>query len=104
MQERLTPGSFRTFHDVRYRFGSYAAAMEREASATTRLTFASPSSAQSLAIRCRDVAMRCLKATARCYVESAVYGPYWIDPSPLTILDERADALRDNRQLTEEES
>lgn len=78
--------------------------MERDSSATTHLTFASPSPTQSLAIRCRGVAMRCLKTIARCYVESAVYGPFWIDPSPLAIVDERADAPRDNKQLSEEES
>ncbi len=68
----------------RSRRGSYAAGMERNASATNYLTLA-----QSLAARppvatiCGTFALRWLKAIARGYVESAVYNPYWIGAGPV---------------------
>lgn len=59
--------------------GSYAAGMETNASVTNFLTLAQPSAARpSVARICGTLALRCLKAIARDYVESAHYNPYWI--------------------------
>ena len=64
------------FHD---RSGSYAAGMERNASATNFRTLAQPTAARlSVARTCLTFALQCLKTIARGYVESAYYNPYWI--------------------------
>ena len=53
--------------------------MERNASATNYLALAHPSAAgASVARTCFTFALRCLKAIARSYVESAYYNPCWI--------------------------
>lgn len=68
----------------RARRPSYAVGMERNASATSLLTLAQPSPARpSVARIFGTFALRCLKAIARGYVESAVYYPYWIGAGPL---------------------
>lgn len=60
--------------------GSYAAGMETNASVTNFLTLApQPSAARpSVARICGTLALRCVKAIGRGYVESAHYNPYWI--------------------------
>ena len=59
--------------------GAYAAGMETNASVTNSLTLAQPCAARPLVARiCGKLALRCLKAIARGYVESAHYNPYWI--------------------------
>jgi hypothetical protein len=64
--------------------GSYAAGMERDASVTNRLAFASQSvSRRSVARTCGSFTLRCLKAIAESYVQSSAYDPYWIGAVPL---------------------
>ena len=58
--------------------------MESNGSATKRLTLAQPStSRRSVATTCGNFTLRCLKAIAHSYAESAVWYPYWIGANPL---------------------
>ncbi len=58
--------------------------MERNASVANHLTLAQPSSSRRSVVRtCRDFTLRCLKATAQAYAQSAVYYPYWIGAGAL---------------------
>lgn len=78
------------------RCGSYAAGMVINASVTNLLTPAQPSAARpSVARIIGAFALRCLEASARGYVESAVYHPYWIGAGPLSTscFNERVDAI-----------
>ena len=62
----------------------YAAGMERNASATYRLTLEPQSvSRRSVARTCGSFTLRCLRAIAESYVQSGAYNPYWIGAAPL---------------------
>jgi hypothetical protein len=59
--------------------------MEKNAPFTRRLTLAQASnSRRSVANACGSFVLRCLKAIAESYVQSAAYNPYWIGAEPLT--------------------
>ena len=68
--------------------GSYAACMESNGSVTKRLTLAQPSiSGRSVATTCGNFTLRCLKAIAHSYAESAVWYPYCLGAGQLPMPD-----------------
>ena len=59
--------------------------MEKNAPFTGQLTLVQASDSRGSIVRaCGSFILRCLKAIAESYVQSAAYNPYWIGMGPLS--------------------